>query len=48
MEDNDKLFKHPDLEIRKPDRITVKGFVISWILVLAIIGLTVFLAGLGR
>lgn len=35
------------LEIRKPNKETVVGFVVAWICVLAIMGLTMILARIG-
>jgi hypothetical protein len=48
MENNDKLIDHPDLELRKPQKVTVVGFVIAWVLVFIIIGLTVLIASIGK
>jgi hypothetical protein len=35
------------LEIRKPDKETVFGFVLAWVCVLVIMGLTMVLANIG-
>ena len=48
MDDNNKLIKHSDFEIRKPEKITVYGFIIAWILVFVIIGITIFIASVGK
>jgi hypothetical protein len=48
MEEKKKLVNHPDFEIYKPDRITVKGFLIAVALVIAIIFITLGLASLGN
>lgn len=45
--DEGKLIPHPDLEIPSPSRIGIIGFVLAWVMVAIIIGLTKFLAGLG-
>ena len=45
--DEGKLISHPDLEIPSPSRIGIIGFVLAWVMVAIIIGLTKFLAGLG-
>ena len=36
-----------DLEIRKPNRQTVVGFIVAWVCVLLIMGLTMFIAKIG-
>jgi len=35
------------LEIKKPNKETVVGFVLAWVCVLVIMGLTMILAGIG-
>ena len=45
MEEN--LLKRLGLELRRPSRQTVGGFVLAWVCVIAIVLLTVWLAGLG-
>ena len=42
-----KLIDHPDVEIYKPTRADVFGFVIAWVFVLAIIGIVIVMAKLG-
>tara|TARA_Y100000588_G_scaffold246121_1_gene260460 strand:- start:149 stop:292 length:144 start_codon:yes stop_codon:yes gene_type:complete len=43
----DNLFKRLGLEIRRPSRQTVGGFIVAWVCVLAIVLLTVWLTGIG-
>ncbi len=45
--DTDKLFPVADLEIPRPTRVGLVGFIVAWIGVAAIIWLTTWLAGLG-
>jgi hypothetical protein len=42
-----KLIDHPDLEIYRPSRITVVGFLIAWLFVILIIAGTMILARIG-
>jgi hypothetical protein len=42
-----KLFKHPDLELYRPNRVTWVGFIVAWVIVIAIITVTLFLARIG-
>ncbi len=46
--ETDKLINHPDLEIPMPTKIGMIGFFGSWAMVGVVIGLTYWLAGLGR
>jgi len=47
-EENRNLFSNPDIEIKKPEPITIKGFLLSLAMVFAIMGLTLWLASIGR
>lgn len=40
----DKWFNHPDIEIPKPTRVDVTGFLVSWLVVGLLIGLVMILA----
>ena len=42
-----KIFNHPDWEIYWPKKITVIGFIIAWIIVIAIMVGTIILARIG-
>jgi len=44
---SDNLFQRMGLEIRRPNRQTIFGFVLAWFCVLAIVLLTMWLARIG-
>lgn len=44
---SDNLFQRAGLEIRRPSRQTVYGFILAWGCVLAIVLLTLWLARIG-
>ena len=43
----DNFLKRTGLELRRPSRQTVSGFILAWIFVLAMVLLTLWLARLG-
>jgi len=43
----EKLIDHPDFEIYKPMRITWVGFIVAWVVVIATIVGTMFIARIG-